>query len=195
MHPTKDSLRPSRYFYVSFLPLNNYIGLLLMIHSFSHTLSIVLTTLQFQRNSAQRDTETRGYTGHVEEAVPEAIYNRANNRAPPPVPRGYTQQTLSAASQQLVDSIAGPRIQASAPTRLSNPNQHYSQASLNWQNPGSIPGNPPAELFTNPPGWRSSQETTSSFNPDLYLVSDGFRPLPSPPAYTSRPSSLFNART
>ena len=183
---------------MSSLSFNNCIGLLLMIHSFSHTLSIVLTTLQFQRNSVQRDTETMGYTGHVEEAVPEAIYIRANDRVQPPappVPRGYTQQTLSAASQQLVDSIAGPRIQASAPTRLSNPNQHYSQASLNWQNPGPIPGNPPAELFTNPPGWRSSQETTSSFNPDLYLVSDGFRPLPSPPAYTSRPSSLFNART
>ena len=58
------------------------------------------------------------------------------------------------------------------------------------------------------PSSRLSQETTSSFNPDLYLVSDGFRPdtqpphysrPPSyrsnrsgPPSYSSRPSSLRN---
>lgn len=46
------------------------------------------------------------------------------------------------------------------------------------------------------PRTRSSQETTSSFNPELYLVSDGFRPdrPPSyrsrPPSYSSKPSSL-----
>jgi hypothetical protein len=37
---------------------------------------------------------------------------------------------------------------------------------------------------------RVSQETTSSLDPDSYLVSDGFRRPEDPPAYSSRPGSL-----
>lgn len=36
---------------------------------------------------------------------------------------------------------------------------------------------------------RFSQDTTSVFDFDLYLVSDGFRPAAGPPAYSSRPPS------
>ncbi|KAK4219798.1 hypothetical protein QBC37DRAFT_367407 [Rhypophila decipiens] len=163
-----------------------------IISIFSHTLSIVLTVLQFQQNKAQRKAETMGFAGHVEEAVPEVIYNRPNIQVQPLMPQPVQQAEMY---QQRPNHVADPRFQTPAPTRPSDLHQQYPGARYHWENPSRATANPPTEEFTNPPGWRSSQETTSSFNPDLYLVSDGFRPLPSPPAYTSRPSSLFDIRT
>ncbi|KAM7197390.1 hypothetical protein V8F33_005611 [Rhypophila sp. PSN 637] len=163
-----------------------------IISIFSHTLSIVLTVLQFQQNKAQRKAKTMGFAGHVEEAIPEVIYNRANIRVQPLMPQPVQQAEMY---QQRPNHVADPRFQIPAPTRPSDLHQQYPGARYHWENQSRATANPPTEEFTNPPGWRSSQETTSSFNPDLYLVSDGFRPLPSPPAYTSRPSSLFDIRT
>jgi hypothetical protein len=37
---------------------------------------------------------------------------------------------------------------------------------------------------------RTSYETSSSLNPDRYIVSDGFRPPEEPPVYSSRPGSI-----
>lgn len=167
-------------------------------YSFSHTLSIVLTVLQYQQNQALRKSEGTGFAGHVEEAVPEAVYSRAHAQVPPLVPqlaRQETEQRLSEVYRQLTDNIAGARFQAPASSRAPELNQQYPGARYHWESQNRAAVSAPTEEFTNPPGWRSSQETTSSFNPDLYLVSDGFRPLPSPPAYTSRPSSLFDIRT
>lgn len=167
--------------------------------SFSHTLSIVLTVLQYQRNQAQRKNESTGFAGHVEEAVPEAVYNRAHIRVQHPLvsqaAHQHTEHRFGEVHQQITNDIPSPRFQTPAPTRPSAMNQQYPGARYHWENQSRANTAPPTEEFTNPPGWRSSQETTSSFNPDLYLVSDGFRPLPSPPAYTSRPSSLFDIRT
>ncbi|KAK3316331.1 hypothetical protein B0H66DRAFT_291720 [Apodospora peruviana] len=181
--------------------LPNIVYTLTVLSIFSHTVSIVLTILQFQRNLSLRTSEPRTHAGHVEEAIPTMLYDRASTQhqsstpspPPSPPPRGYIESTISTVYQQLTDNDISTRTAASTlPARLSNPVPQYSPPRSNWENPTR--NDPPAEVFSNPPDWRSSQETTSSFNPDLYLVSDGFRPLPEPPAYTSRPSSLYDGR-
>ena len=50
---------------------------------------------------------------------------------------------------------------------------------------------PPMEIVTVNP--RLSMETTST-DPEIYLVTDGFRPE-DPPEYSSRPSSLYNGES
>lgn len=45
------------------------------------------------------------------------------------------------------------------------------------------------------PRSRLSQETTSSFGAEHYLVSDGFRPTAQLPGYSSRPPSYRSNRT
>ncbi|KAL1842319.1 hypothetical protein VTK73DRAFT_3151 [Phialemonium thermophilum] len=66
-----------------------------------------------------------------------------------------------------------------------------NQASTIRTNPEPKYANMPDDILAGMTVGRLSQETTSSFDPDLYLVSDGFQMSDDPPAYTSRPSSLY----
>lgn len=67
----------------------------------------------------------------------------------------------------------------------------------------SLPPPPlPGSSSSAPPQRRWSTSTSSSFNANAFIVTDGFRPTPSeaeeegeedrPPAYESRPGSLYN---
>ncbi|KAJ4393485.1 hypothetical protein N0V93_002697 [Gnomoniopsis smithogilvyi] len=59
---------------------------------------------------------------------------------------------------------------------------------------GSLPP-PPIPSSSNVSQRRWSTSTSSSFNANAFIVTDGFRPTPAeemPPAYESRPGSLYN---
>ncbi|KAK3349899.1 hypothetical protein B0T25DRAFT_519997 [Lasiosphaeria hispida] len=151
--------------------------LLSIIAIFSYTFSILLTGLQWQRYQATQDHST--HPGHVELAIPESIQH---------------MQHIQVHHVQVPDprlSFSGPPPQPQAPRPQEAPR---------------YPQQPPRTSFEAAlvPGGRMSFETISSFNADLYLVSDGFRPEPEiptyssgppsyasrPPSYSSRPSSL-----
>ncbi|KAK0707402.1 hypothetical protein B0H67DRAFT_556103 [Lasiosphaeris hirsuta] len=136
--------------------------LLSIIAIFSYTFSILLTGLQWQRYQATQDHGT--HPGHVELAIPESVRH---------------MQHIQVHHVQVPD----PRLSLSGP--------HPLPQDLQPQEAPQYPQQPPHTSFEAVPasGGRMSFETTSSFNPDIYLVSDGFRPEPDIPTYSSRPPS------
>lgn len=128
-------------------------------------MSILFTVLQLWRyRTAVSTVEAGPHPGHVVEAVSQPTYRPVMTQVErPPAPRPNAQ--------------AGPSHgRAPIPTTESHEEPKYA--------------NMPEGIITSMAVARSSQETTSSFNPDLFLVSDGFRAPEDPPPYTSRPSSL-----
>lgn len=138
-------------------------------------MSIIFTGLQLWRYRRTLGTIEAGpHPGHVVETLPQHTYRpvMAQVQRPPvaPPPRRETQ--------------AGP----SNPSRSTAPAPAPAVESPEEPKYANMPDGIIASMAVG----RSSQETTSSFNPDLYLISDGFRgPDEQPPAYTSRPSSLY----
>ncbi|KAK5652799.1 hypothetical protein OQA88_9655 [Cercophora sp. LCS_1] len=147
--------------------LPKVVYLLCAVAVFSYTFSILFTGLQFQRSRLSLQTKP-SHPGHIEEAIPTS--NPLYTFYPP---RPSVSERPSTEGTQPPVSFA-PRQSSSSTRRSSEELPRYAN---------------PAELPFDIPRPRMSQETTSSFNPDLYLISDGFRPIPDPPTYSSRPPS------
>lgn len=104
----------------------------------------------------------------------------------------------------------GDLEQGAMPHRSSAQHDHESAVSSRASSPPPSPSPPPSyrsrsgsnqtQQSSRPPSYteapnyrpqsRASIETTSTINPDLYLVSDGWRAPEELPNYSSRPSSL-----
>lgn len=142
---------------------------------FSYTFSILFTGLQLQRHWPEN--------------------------APPPLLPLHADQPLPGTSPQVqLVFVPRPSFTAPRPSEAVEPipepvqthNFRATRQSMSTTRSTSedLPRytNQADEPYDMPP--RSSMETTSSFNPDLYLVSDGFRPAPELPTYSSRPPSM-----
>lgn len=135
-------------------------------------MSILFTGLQLWRyRKALSTIEAGPHPGHVVEVVSQRMHRpimaRVERPPPPPPPRRLETQ---AGPSQGRPPIPAPAVEAPEDPKYANM---------------------PEGIIASMAVGRSSQETTSSFNPDLYLITDGFRPPDEPPAYTSRPSSLY----
>lgn len=163
---------------------------LCVISIFSYTLSILLTALQLQRCQLSKPADENSLpAGHVEAVVPDLTPQPAQ----PPSPRH------SAVATDWIDTTGQPPnefIPLSPITSLdSSPDAPPSSSTT------STPTPPVSDVFGRPSthsersdsiSWRTSQDTaTSIFDPEHYLVSDGFRPPAQPPTYSSRPPSLY----
>ncbi|KAL2021281.1 hypothetical protein VTK56DRAFT_7360 [Thermocarpiscus australiensis] len=82
------------------------------------------------------------------------------------------------------------RPQAMLQRQHTPPPPYHPVVTEMAQEPSSYTGRP--VVITANPRSRPSMETTSSVDPEAYLVSDGWRPPEEPPEYSSRPPSLHN---
>ena len=151
--------------------------------SFSYAVTIFLSGLVLLRGREAPISDS--LPGYIEEAIPVSFAQRR-----PSTPRASLTAPRS--------SLTAPRSSLTAPRSSLTERPSMAEDEPKYTNLEDVP-------FPRP---RLSQETTSSFNPDSYLVSDGFRPttqLPGysrppsyrshrtgPPSYSSRPSSLHN---
>ncbi|KAK1759671.1 hypothetical protein QBC47DRAFT_372753 [Echria macrotheca] len=154
--------------------LPKIVYMLCAIAIFSYTFSILFTGMQLQRH--RRSDVSIHHAGHVEEAVP------LPDRTPPA--SAALNYLLSAPTPSPAPISERPPVQVFA---VSVPNSSYAPRRSTSEDLPRYASTEDPE-FEMPRG-RLSQETTSSFNPDLYLVSDGFRPAPELPSYSSRPPS------
>lgn len=159
-----------------FCCLPKIVYLLCGIAIFSYTFSVLFTGLQLQRHWPGNDSTL--HSGHVEEAIPQR---------PQPVQVVFVPRSSFATPRPLETAEVTP--ETVAPTQTFNAAARQS-LSTTRSTSEDLPRytNAADEYIT--PQVRSSMETTSSFNPDLYLISDGFRPAPELPTYTSRPPSF-----
>ncbi|KAK3332096.1 hypothetical protein B0T19DRAFT_94562 [Cercophora scortea] len=163
-----------------------FIYALCIISIFSHTFSIALTALQLQRSRMERPAE------HAESGIPSQMVQREDQqeiaRSLPPFQQYQEPTPASPSNQRVVQNPAG-----AATSAWVDVHQRYVPSP---QSQGRSYNDFRADMFEVPEG-RASQETTSSINPDIYLVSDGFRPLEAEtlPPYSSRPASLRNVIT
>lgn len=134
--------------------------------------------MQLQRNKLPDEQST--YLGHIEEAIPER----------PQRTRSPDFQYHHNLPPRISSDAAPTQVYPVMPTQsLPAPGRPASEDLPRYASMD--------EPFSMPRG-RLSQETTASFNPDLYLVSDGFRPQPElpnysrPPSYRSGPPSVRN---
>lgn len=133
----------------------------------SCVLSMIFTMIQLRRHWRAMSTVGAGpHPGHVEQAIRSTL------------PRSEMTTWQSSSMPQVLPSIErhGSNTQIAGSSGASDEDPKYANMPM-----GIVAGMVIAR--------RMSQETTSSFNPDLYLVSDGFRP-DDPPGYSSRPPSL-----
>jgi len=154
--------------------LPKIVYLLCGIAIFSYTFSILFTGLLLQRHWPGSTQALR--SGHVEEAIPSqqvqfVLVPRNSFAAPRP------SETAEVAPEPIAPTQSFRAARQSMSTTRST-SEDLPRYTTDADQP-----------FAEPPV-RSSMETTSSFNPDLYLVSDGFRPNPELPTYTSRPPSF-----
>ncbi|KAK3682493.1 hypothetical protein B0T22DRAFT_285733 [Podospora appendiculata] len=161
-----------------------FVYALCIISIFTHTFSIALTALQLHRPKMERPAD------HAESGIPTQMVQQEDQREivrPLPPSQQYQERTPASSGNQRVVPIPS----GSATSAWVDVNQRYVPSS---QNQGGSYNDFRADMFEVPEG-RASQETTSSINPDIYLVSDGFRPLEAEtlPPYSSRPASLCNA--
>jgi len=135
---------------------------------FSYTFSVLFTGMQLQRTKLSDEQST--CLGHIEEAIPD---RPQRGRSP---------------DFQYHHSLP-PRISSdAAPTQVYAVMVPQSTPTPRRPTSEDLPRYASMEEPFSMPRGRISQETTSSFNPDLYLVSDGFRPQPEPPNYSRPPS-------
>lgn len=78
-----------------------------------------------------------------------------------------------------------PRVSLTVSRHSSSPRPSMAEDEPKYTNLEDVPF----------PRSRLSQETTSSFGAEHYLVSDGFRPTAQLPGYSSRPPSYRSNRT
>ncbi|KAK4190759.1 hypothetical protein QBC35DRAFT_488856 [Podospora australis] len=168
----KGQFNPERYFSCGLLDGIYTVG---VIPALSHLLTILATAINIDRRT----------------------------QAP-----SRSQESESEVFPKIRDLEQGPTILSARPsTQLIRPaNRHESAVSSREASPSpSRPSPPPSyrsrsgsneTQSTRPPSYREapprlSVETTSTIDPDLYLVSDGWRgPEQQPPDYSSRPPSL-----
>jgi hypothetical protein len=163
--------------------LPKIVYLLCGIAIFSYTFSILFTGLQLQRHWPGNSQAY--HSGHVEEAIPDR--NQQVQLVFVPQPSFTTPRPSSTAPRpsETVEPTPEPTapVQTFRATRQSMSTTRSASEDLpRYTNEVDTP-------YPEMPV-RSSMETTSSFNPDLYLISDGFRPAPELPTYSSRPPSF-----
>lgn len=97
---------------------------------------------------------------------------------------GYIEEAIPVSASHGRPSST-PRVSLTASRHSSSPRPSMAEEEPKYTNLEDVPF----------PQGRLSQETTSSYNPDHYLVSDGFRPTAQLPGYSSRPPSYRSNRT
>lgn len=112
------------------------------------------------------------YPGYVEQAIPATVSSAPQmiQRGPSMLVRNPQAELPGPASRSESSSSSAPLLPPSIP---SSQDPKYA----------NMPAGIVESMAMAPP--RTSQETTSSMDPDHYIVSDGFRPCERPPSYTS----------
>ncbi|KAK0640970.1 hypothetical protein B0T16DRAFT_205236 [Cercophora newfieldiana] len=161
--------------------LPKIVYLLCGIAIFSYTFSIFFTGLLLQRHWPSNAQAP--HSGHIEEAIPsqqvQLVFVHRNSST---APRSSFTAPRPSETVEAAPEVVAPTQTFRATRQSMSTTRSTSEDLPRYTTEADRP-------FPEPPV-RSSMETTSSFNPDLYLVSDGFRPAPEVPAYSSRPPSF-----
>lgn len=142
--------------------------------------SVVVTVLQLSKDQKSVSSTGDGhYSGHVEEDIPTATSWVPRVDQPRPMP--FERMTYG---EELPETNSNSQSSSSR-TTLPPPTTPSSREPKYANMPAGIVESMALAIS------RVSMETTSSMDPDHYIVSDGFRPSGRPPSYrSSRESSL-----
>ena len=168
--------------------------------SFSYTFTILFTVLYLQQQKSDLgDNEKVTAPGHIEETVPHlpepvdddyetpssSIPNTPSHRSPSP-PQGSVTS-----SEHLYDNSRSHSVRSSRSSIRDN-SSVTSWGATTLASDGESIRNGANPVATIHQGRRWSTSTSSSYDANQFIVTDGFRPDTQPPAYAIQaPSQNF----